>query len=834
MSALLLLLALTGARAEEFVVDGIKYSTDSPSEGEVTITGYENIAGDIVIPSTVTYEGVEYAVTEISYWSFNDCPELTSVEILAPLPSLGQNFRGCPKLQAIHISEENPYLSSVDGVVYDKEQTVLYYIPGGLKEVTVSPSVASISNWPRTGCNNLQAIHVSEENPHLSSIDGVVYDKEQTTLLYVPEGLKAVSLPSSVTTIDGLAFSGCSILESIDVSEGNATFSSIDGMLCSKDQTELVCVPEGLKNVTVPASVVKFPDFYTEKNLTSIEILGPITEIEPQMFSECTNLTSVKLPASVESIGPRAFQNCVNLTSIECESPSVEIGESAFSGCSSLTSLDFLPPVSSMGKAAFYKCTGLTTIQFKPSSTFIEIAPDAFGNCINLISIEIPASVQSINFNPAVDGGESYADGGSFYGCSNLQSITVNEQNTSFSSIDGVLYDKDQTVLHRMLTKSSITDLVIPGSVTEIGLGAFYGCNKLTSVEIPSSVNSIEAYAFSGCTGLTSIKIPSLVTTIGENAFSGCTGLTSIEIPSSVNFIGAYAFYECSNLASVKFEAPSSLTTIGGQAFNDCPNLKSMAVPPSVKEIGGREAFDYSKLDTLVIPHSVETMANQLGLLTSRITYIVLNSNEGVLRQIPGRYSIRSTFYSTSEILDNFTLGRSEKTLYTVSDTRNTGGTLTLSLTDIADEVLQIRALEIGGQRVEANGSSAYTFEGVGEGTEFELVVYADILDTEYPIYQTITVEKGGVGIGDVKTAGAGLPEVRGSLAEGRAWVRIPGDGGTTEWTLTATDGTTVAQGRAQADGNWQPLEGAQAAKGLYLLTVRCGQTAKTVKFMAR
>ena len=94
--------------------------------------------------------------------------------------------------------------------------------------------------------------------------------------------------------------------------------------------------------------------------------------------------------------------------------------------------------------------------------------------------------------------------------------------------------------------------------------------------------------------------------------------------------------------------------------------------------------------------------------------------------------------------------------------------------------------------------------------------------------------KKGEVGVGDVKTAGDGQPEVRGSLAEGRAWVRIPGDGGTAEWTLTATDGTAVAQGRAQADGNWQPLEGAQAAKGLYLLTVRCGQTAKTVKFMAQ
>ena len=460
-----------------------------------------------------------------------------------------------------------------------------------------------------------------------------------------------------------------------------------------------------------------------------------------------------------------------------------EVG--AFYGCNKLTSVEMPSSVTNIKDYAFSGCTGLTSIEIP--SLVTSIGDNAFFNCVNLVSVnfETPSSVTSI--------GES-----------------------AFSSCIGLI------------------SIEIPSSVTTIG-SAFSDCVNLTSVkfEAPSSLTSISG-TFSSCTGLTSIAIPSLVTTIGEDAFRGCTGLTSIEIPSSVNAIETYAFYECSDLASVKFEAPSSLTTIGGQAFNDCPNLKSMAVPPSVKEIGGNEAFDYSNLDTLVIPHSVETMAYQQGSLTNRTTYIVLNSNEGVLRQIPGRSSIRSTFYSTSEILDNFTLGRSEKNLYTVSDARNTGGTLTLSLTDIADEVLQIRALEINGQRVEANESSAYTFEGVGEGTEFELVVYADILDTEYPIYQTITVEKGEVGVGDVKTAGDGQPEVRGSLAEGRAWVRIPGNGGTAEWTLTATDGTAVAQGRAQADGNWQPLEGAQAAKGLYLLTVRCGQTAKTVKFMAQ
>ena len=97
--------------------------------------------------------------------------------------------------------------------------------------------------------------------------------------------------------------------------------------------------------------------------------------------------------------------------------------------------------------------------------------------------------------------------------------------------------------------------------------------------------------------------------------------------------------------------------------------------------------------------------------------------------------------------------------------------------------------------------------------------------DTEFLVWQA-TIS----GCGELEYEGRLVPVPPGTAM----WVRIPGDGGTTEWTLTATDGTAVAQGRAQADGNWQPLEGAQAAKGLYLLTVRCGQTAKTVKFMAR
>ena len=127
-----------------------------------------------------------------------------------------------------------------------------------------------------------------------------------------------------------------------------------------------------------------------------------------------------------------------------------------------------------------------------------------------------------------------------FYMCDDLVSIEIPNNITSINDF-------------AFCFCSSLTSVTIGNNVTSIGQMAFYGCSGLTSITIPDSVTSIGGSAFSGCSGLTSITIPDGVTSIGDYAFYNCYGLTSVIIPDSVTSIGRWAFYGCSSLKSIDY-----------------------------------------------------------------------------------------------------------------------------------------------------------------------------------------------------------------------------------------------------------------------------------------
>ena len=152
----------------------------------------------------------------------------------------------------------------------------------------------------------------------------------------------------------------------------------------------------------------------------------------------------------------------------------------------------------------------------------------------------------------------------------------------------------------------SLTSLVIPDSVTNIGDYAFKGCISLAEVVIPNSVTNIGKFAFSRCKSLRNIIIPDSVTSIGNNAFGWCKSLTSLVIPNSVTSIGDWTFSGCSSLSEVVI--PSSVTSIGGWTFKDCGSLSTIVIPSSVTSIGESAFSGCSSLSEIVIPSSVTSI----------------------------------------------------------------------------------------------------------------------------------------------------------------------------------------------------------------------------------
>ena len=211
------------------------------------------------------------------------------------------------------------------------------------------------------------------------------------------------------------------------------------------------------------------------------------------------------------------------------------------------------------------------------SNDVTNIEEAAFCGCPGLTSVTILNGVTSIEY-------------GAFCDCADLQEIIVSEENANYSSLDGVLFNKDQTVLIQYPQAKS-GSYIIPNSVTCIRDGAFHDCTGLTSITIPNSITEIEDWAFSFCSGLTSVTIPNNVFRIGEYAFVLCTSLTSITIPNRVTRIEESAF-RGTGLTSVII--PNNVTDIGENAFRGCIGVTNITIGNSVTNIG-KEAFENCK-----------------------------------------------------------------------------------------------------------------------------------------------------------------------------------------------------------------------------------------------
>ncbi len=641
------------------------YTTNN---GSLTVIGPSYLTGALSIPAT--YNGMP--VTAIASQAFAS-GAMTSVSIPGSVTNIGAGaFSGCPQLINLSLTYNNAFYSSVNGVLFDGTQATLIQYPGGSASSYLVPT--SVKN-----------------------IAAGAFESGRVT---------SVTVPTSVTNIGAGAFAFCPNLTGITVTAGNPAYSSANGVLFDAGQDTLIQAPGHLTgNYTLPASVTNIVtgafagcaslseftvgtgDSYFStvntvlfnKNQTTLLVYPPaktgtpyaipatVTNVAGDAFYGATLLTNVTLSAGVLSIGDGAFFSCTGLKTISLPNTVTSLGNSAFENCASLTNLTLSPNIAAIGTNTFGLCFKLAGITLPPGIT--NIGDFAFDNCTNLPGITIPGTVAGI--------GQL-----AFYNCENLTNAAITNGVTSLG----------YAAFFECLKLPSIT---LPASVTNLGPQAFLGCASLASVYFLGNAPAANATVFAGDTGATLYYLAGSTgwsspfggvtallypfknsTNNGSISINGYTGTTNaVTIPAisfglPVTAIGAGAFQNLPGLTSVSL--PNSITNIGDFAFQGCYGLTNLTVPIHVNTIGLWAFNDCRSLTNITV-----TPGNNWY---SSVSGVLFNQAQTALIQYPagktGGYTIPNGVMSLgSEAFDG--------------STYLTSVNIPATVTNISDEVFQ-------------------------------------------------------------------------------------------------------------------------------------------------
>jgi hypothetical protein len=498
---------------------------------------------------------------------------------------------------------------------------------------------------------------------HLTSV--TIGNKVKDIMLgaFANSGLTSVLIPAAVSNIGVFAFGGCSNLNEINVEASNSVYSCDDGVLFDKSLTTLLQCPGGKA------------DSYT--------ISSSVSNIGHYAFSGCTHLTNISISSSVANVPYMAFVGCANLSNIVIPNSVTNIDGNAFQLCTSLRSMIIPAGIISIQYEAFFYCTNLTKVYFKGDAP--KVSTPIFDGDNNLTVYYYPSTTGWTN----TYGGRPTVPLDILYSVDNgAVTITGYTGTNSFLPIPNTISNMPVVAIEDFAFSNltSLTSVIIPDCVSNIGTGAFFHCYNLTSAVLPSELTSIKYWTFQNCLNLQSITVSEGVTNIGVMAFMGCVSLTNAIIPDSCLEIQDWAFFWCDSLTDIFIPGsvssigtavfadndhlltivvspsnqfysstndmlfnksqttliqcpsgkiidiviPDSVVNIGDYAFASCPNLTSLIIPNRVTNLGRYVFYNDAGLENIVIPYGVGYIGDGAFAWCSNLTNILFKSNPPV------------------------------------------------------------------------------------------------------------------------------------------------------------------------------------------------------------
>lgn len=512
----------------------------------------------------VTVPGYYYSPITLGESAFEGCSELETIDGMKNLVLGRKCFRNCSKLE------------------WSYADWPFYYDPSKLTvPARAFENCKKITGFKLSWYMNYKFYSITEIGEYA----------------FAGTGIEQLELPESITYIGSGAFANCENLSRLEISE------KIKTDLAYQESVFEGC--SSLQYISIPSTWTVIPRRMF-KDCASLSYNpyqnNVVTKIGDNAFEGCTSLTDFTLKEGISNLGDMIFARCSGLTSIIIPESVSKITKGMFDGCTSLKEVGMKNTLTEIADEAFRGCTSLEFRKLNHSIT--KIGEEAFSGCLSLTNIQLPNFLD--NLGP-----------GAFSYCDNLESISIGLVNENFTSSDGVLYNKDRTIL--LVWPGAKKDVVIQEDVTHIKDKCFQGNKQIVKVILPKSIESIGAYAFADCSALEQVDFPSTLNRIGENAFNNCSSLKDFSLPDNISSIYDFAFSGCGRVSSIHI--PASIVHIGEGAFANCSNLKSIEVDSENEYYSSKDGLLFNKnfswlyqcpggIDKISLPESIVTISS--------------------------------------------------------------------------------------------------------------------------------------------------------------------------------------------------------------------------------